>query len=128
MRSLSNSGLAAEAAAPRPAGKIMAPARGHGVVAPADELVPVAAYVRMSTDHQQYSTQNQLDRIHDYARQREMSVVRVFADEGKSGLNLNGRDGLRSLIAAVETGTAEFKCILVYDVSRWGRFQDADES
>ena len=96
--------------------------------ASAQGLLPVAAYVRMSTDHQQYSTQNQLDRIHAYARPRDMSVVQVFADEGKSGLNFNGRDGLRSLIAAVESGAAEFKAILVYDVSRWGRFQDADES
>ena len=28
----------------------------------------------------------------------------------------------------VENGQADFKAILVYDVSRWGRFQDADES
>jgi DNA invertase Pin-like site-specific DNA recombinase len=28
----------------------------------------------------------------------------------------------------VQAGTADFETILVYDVSRWGRFQDADES
>jgi DNA invertase Pin-like site-specific DNA recombinase len=28
----------------------------------------------------------------------------------------------------VQSGRANFSCILVYDVSRWGRFQDADES
>jgi len=28
----------------------------------------------------------------------------------------------------VQSGQAGFKAILVYDVSRWGRFQDADES
>jgi hypothetical protein len=28
----------------------------------------------------------------------------------------------------VESGAASFDVILVYDVSRWGRFQDADES
>ena len=27
----------------------------------------------------------------------------------------------------VQSGTADFEAILVYDVSRWGRFQDADE-
>jgi hypothetical protein len=26
----------------------------------------------------------------------------------------------------VEEGRADFKTILVYDVSRWGRFQDSD--
>ena len=28
--------------------------------------IPAAAYVRMSTEHQQYSTENQLDRIKEY--------------------------------------------------------------
>ena len=91
-------------------------------------LIPVAAYVRMSTEHQQYSTENQLDRIKEYAAKRGMEIVRVFADEGKSGLSLKGRESLRSLIAEVEKGQAGFKAILAYDVSRWGRFQDADES
>ncbi len=89
---------------------------------------PAAAYVRMSTEHQQYSTENQLDRIKEYATRRNMSLVRVFEDAGKSGLNVRGRDSLRKMIEVVESGGADFKCILAYDVSRWGRFQDADES
>jgi len=32
------------------------------------------------------------------------------------------------LIDDVRSGVADFSAILVYDVSRWGRFQDADES
>jgi DNA invertase Pin-like site-specific DNA recombinase len=90
--------------------------------------IPAAAYVRMSTEHQQYSTENQLDRIKEYAARRNMSLVRIFEDAGKSGLNVRGRDSLRRMIEEVEKGTADFKCILAYDVSRWGRFQDADES
>src|SRR5262249_25574 len=35
---------------------------------------------------------------------------------------------LKELIEVVQSGTADFSAILVYDVSRWGRFQDADES
>ncbi|MEN9661767.1 MAG: hypothetical protein RL324_716 [Verrucomicrobiota bacterium] len=89
---------------------------------------PAAAYVRMSTEHQQYSTENQLDRIKEYAARRGMEIVRVFADEGKSGLSVKGRESLRRMIAEVEGGSTEFKAILAYDVSRWGRFQDADES
>jgi len=91
-------------------------------------LTPVAAYVRMSTEHQQYSTENQLDRIKEFAARRGMEITRVFADEGKSGLSVKGRESLRGMIAEVETGKADFKSILAYDVSRWGRFQDADES
>lgn len=82
----------------------------------------------MSTEHQQYSTQNQMDRIREYATRRGMDIVRIFADEGKSGLSMKGRESLRQMIAEVESGKAEFKAILAYDISRWGRFQDADES
>ena len=32
------------------------------------------------------------------------------------------------MIADVQSGNANFKAILAYDISRWGRFQDADES
>ena len=87
-----------------------------------------AQYVRMSTEHQKYSTQNQRDAIGQYASARAMDIVKTYADEGKSGLSIDGRPALKSLIEDVERGRAEFETILVYDVSRWGRFQDADES
>ena len=87
-----------------------------------------AEYVRMSTEHQQYSTENQADKIREYAERRNIEIVRTYADEGKSGLRIDGRKALQQLIKDVETGKADFQIILVYDVSRWGRFQDADES
>jgi DNA invertase Pin-like site-specific DNA recombinase len=55
-------------------------------------------------------------------------IVRTYADEGHSGLRLDSRQGLKDLISDVLLGRADFDCILVYDISRWGRFQDADES
>lgn len=82
----------------------------------------------MSTDHQRYSTENQADAIRHYAEARGFTIVRTYADEGKSGLRIDGRDALKSLIDDVTSGQAGFEAILVYDVSRWGRFQDADES
>ncbi|MBQ4853609.1 recombinase family protein [Rhodanobacter sp. B2A1Ga4] len=88
----------------------------------------VAQYVRMSTDHQRYSTENQRDTISKYATQHGMAIVRTYADEGKSGLSLEGRNALKQLIDDVESGSPGFGGILVYDISRWGRFQDADES
>lgn len=87
-----------------------------------------AEYVRMSTEHQQYSTHNQVARIREYAQQRGIEVVKTYADEGKSGLRIAGRLALQQLIEDVESGAADFSMVLVYDVSRWGRFQDADES
>ena len=90
--------------------------------------VRAAQYVRMSTEHQKYSTENQADAMQQYAARRGIEIVRTYADEGKSGLRLDGRDALKQLIEDVQSGKADFTIILVYDVSRWGRFQDADES
>lgn len=87
-----------------------------------------AQYVRMSTEHQRYSTENQAEAIRRYAAERGIEIVSTYADEGKSGLKIDGRDALKQLIADVQEGRADFQAILVYDVSRWGRFQDADES
>jgi len=91
-------------------------------------LVRAAEYVRMSTDHQKYSTENQADAIRAYAAARNIEIVRTYTDAGKSGLKIDGRDALKQLIDDVQAGTTDFSMVLVYDVSRWGRFQDADES
>ena len=82
----------------------------------------------MSTEHQQYSTANQDDVILEYAARRGFEIVKTYADEGKSGLNVAGRASLRKMIDDVQNGKADYSAILVYDISRWGRFQDADES
>jgi len=95
---------------------------------PASKPIRAAQYVRMSTEHQQYSTENQADVIRDYAVKRGYEIIRTYADDGKSGLKIEGRNSLRSMIEDVQAGNANFEAILVYDVSRWGRFQDTDES
>lgn len=82
--------------------------------------VQAAEYVRMSTEHLQYSTENQRDGIREYAVRRGLEIVRTYADEGKSGLRIDGRQALQQLIKDVESGRADFQVILVYDVSRWG--------
>ena len=87
-----------------------------------------AQYVRMSTDMQRYSLENQSEAIALYAARRGLTIVRSYEDAGRSGVRLDGRNALRSLIDDVRSGRADFKVILVYDVSRWGRFQDSDES
>jgi DNA invertase Pin-like site-specific DNA recombinase len=94
----------------------------------ASESIPVAQYLRMSTEHQQYSFENQASAIQIYAESRGFQVVRTYSDAAKSGLVLKRRAGLRQLLQDVASGIANYRAILVYDVSRWGRFQDADES
>lgn len=90
--------------------------------------VRAAQYVRMSTEHQKYSTDNQADAIQRYADRRGYEIVQTYADEGKSGLNLGGRAALQRLLDDIENGRADYAVVLVYDVSRWGRFQDPDEA
>ncbi|WP_280949179.1 recombinase family protein [Hyphomicrobium sp. 802] len=87
-----------------------------------------AEYVRMSTEHQKYSTENQSEAIRQYATRRGYEIVKTYSDRGKSGLRIDGRNGLKRLIDDVQSNNADFEAILVYDISRWGRFQDADES
>ncbi|WP_434108151.1 recombinase family protein [Paraburkholderia caffeinilytica] len=102
--------------------------RDDGVPPSCETTLRAVEYVRMSTEHQQYSTANQRNSIREYATQRGLTIVRTYADEGKSGLRIDGREALQRLIRDVESRSADFQIILVYDVSRWGRFQDADES
>jgi DNA invertase Pin-like site-specific DNA recombinase len=87
-----------------------------------------AQYIRMSTDRQQYSIANQMAAIALYAAQHRLQIVRTYIDEGISGLKISNRQGLLGLLNDVQSGAADFGKVLVRDVSRWGRFQDTDES
>jgi DNA invertase Pin-like site-specific DNA recombinase len=110
----------------RPPPDLLAPADAPGY---ARELhLRASQYLRMSTDHQQYSTANQHDAIARYAADHGLEVVRTYADEGRSGLTVRGRPGLCSLLEDIASGRADYRTVLVFDVSRWGRFQDSDEA
>ncbi|MGA8409033.1 MAG: recombinase family protein [Candidatus Acidiferrales bacterium] len=94
----------------------------------ADLLIPAAQYLRMSTEHQQYSLQNQSLAIRQYADLHGFALVQTYADTARSGVVLRRRTGLQQLLQDVVRGSSAYRAILVYDVSRWGRFQDTDES
>ncbi|WP_369751958.1 recombinase family protein [Polaromonas sp. CF318] len=85
-------------------------------------------YVRMSTEHQKYSTENQGATIAEYAARHGMRIIRTYTDAGKSGLNLKGRSALQQLLRDVQHPKPDFSAVLVYDISRWGRFPDPDEA
>lgn len=82
----------------------------------------------MSTEHQQYSPENQSAAIVEYAESHNFDIVRTYSDAAKSGVALKHRVGLRQLLQDVVAGAAPYRAVLVYDISRWGRFQDTDES
>ncbi|MGO4478684.1 recombinase family protein [Massilia sp. 2TAF26] len=87
-----------------------------------------ALYVRASTEHQNYSTDHQEAALQEYAVAHDFQITRIYQDKGRSGLTLHGRSGLLQLLTDIQSGSADFSIVLVYDVSRWGRFQDVDES
>jgi DNA invertase Pin-like site-specific DNA recombinase len=87
-----------------------------------------ALYMRMSTDRQQYSLANQAHALFAYAEKNNISVVRTYSDEAKSGLTFEGRRGLQELIQDVQKPGNLFEVVLTYDVSRWGRFLNTDEA
>lgn len=91
------------------------------------DRIPAAQYLRMSTDHQQYSLENQSAAIRKYAELQGFEIVRTYTDTAKSGVIIKYRAGLQRLLTDVVGGTSHYRAILVYDVSRWGRFQDIDE-
>jgi len=95
---------------------------------PPSILRRAAQYVRMSTEHQEYSIANQSAAIALYGAAHNIGIVRSFVDAGKIGTTIKRRAGLLELLRIVESGNADFTDILVYDVSRWGRFLDSDES
>jgi DNA invertase Pin-like site-specific DNA recombinase len=92
------------------------------------KIVRAAQYVRMSTEYQKYSIENQAAMIAAYAALHALSIVRTYRDDGESGLRIKNRSGLTELIEDVQSGRTDFGHVLVFDVSRWGRFQDVDES
>ena len=90
--------------------------------------IRAAQYLRMSTDVQKLSFAYQGAAIERYAQKHGFIVSRTYKDSGRSGLTLKWRKGLTQLLEDVVSGRNDFNAVLVYDVSRWGRFQDTDES
>lgn len=87
-----------------------------------------AQYIRMSTDHQEHSPHFQRQAIAEYARAHNFRVICTYEDAGISGLTFRQRPALVQLLLDVESPQRKFSTVLVFDVSRWGRFQDVDEA
>ena len=89
----------------------------------------VAYYRHSAQDRQENSIPIQQEQVRRFAREHRIEIIKEFADAGKSGLSTEGRDGFNEMIQKyVEGGAADFEYVFVLDVSRWGRFQDIDQS
>lgn len=80
------------------------------------DKIPAAMYIRMSTEHQKYSPENQAAAIREYADHHNYEIIRTYTDGGKSGLNIAGRAALQQMLSDVQSHQAEYKAILVLDV------------
>lgn len=89
----------------------------------------IAYYRHSAEDKQENSVAIQRQHTEKFARENDIEIIHEETDEGKSGL-LATRPGFENLFANwVENPEApQFDYVLVYDVSRWGRFQNQDEA
>lgn len=79
--------------------------------------IPAAQYLRMSTEHQQYSLEYQAFVISSYAAANNLAIVKTYTDAAKSGLVLRDRAGLSELLRDVVSSVKPFEIVLVYDIS-----------
>ena len=98
------------------------------ICVPGMDRIPAAQYLRMSETLQQFSIDNQVESIQAYAELTGFRIVKTYTDPGRSGLLLAHRSGLQQLLQDVFECKSDYRAILVYDVSRFGRFQDPDEA
>lgn len=83
-----------------------------------------AQYLRMSTLNQEFSLDNQAQFIKEYAQKHNYEIVHTYDDAGKSGVTASGRHDFNRLIDDVIFKQVNIEAVLVYDVSRFGRFED----
>ncbi|KMW23635.1 recombinase family protein [Enterocloster citroniae] len=81
-----------------------------------------ACYVRVSTDNQleNYSIEEQTDRLEAYCKAKDIQIVRIYTDGGYSGGNTN-RPALQQMIQDIDKGLID--SVIVYKLDRLSRSQ-----
>lgn len=77
------------------------------------------AYVRMSTDKQDYSINSQKRTILEYAKNKKYNIIKFFEDSGISGREAEKRPAFMEMIEESKKGY--FKYVIIYDSSRFAR-------
>jgi site-specific DNA recombinase len=90
------------------------------------ELKNAVGYVRCSTEMQEDSPDQQKREIEKFAASSGYSISEWFEDFGESGTSFE-RPGFQRLLKKVESGV-DFRAVIIYDESRWGRAIDAEEN
>jgi site-specific DNA recombinase len=79
-------------------------------------------YERVSTEEQAqegYSIRAQEQKLKDFARIKDWSIYKIYADEGISGKNITERPAINELIADIKAG--HVKNVVVYKIDRLTR-------
>ena len=66
------------------------------------QTIRAAQYVRMSTEHQKYSTENQAEIIARYAAQRGFEIVETYLEKACSKMGVRTR--IEAVVVAVRRG------------------------
>lgn len=88
------------------------------------KLITAVGYLRMSTDKQETSPEQQRAEIEKYAAQHGYQVMRWYQDLGISGDRTDKRLQFQQMIADAADG--RFKAILCWDQDRFGRFDSLE--
>jgi DNA invertase Pin-like site-specific DNA recombinase len=84
------------------------------------DAIPVAAYLRMSSDQQDTSIADQKAELLPWAEKRGYRIVRWYVDEGVSGWKSKQRLAFQELIADAPEGI--WRGVVCWDQSRFSRF------
>lgn len=86
--------------------------------------VPAVSYVRMSSDKQDASPDQQRNELVKLAERGGFQLIREYFDDAISGDRTEKRKAFQRMIADAERG--EFKAILCWDQDRFGRFDSIE--
>ena len=87
--------------------------------------VPAVAYIRMSSDKQEASPEQQREELKKLAKRDGYRILRWYFDDGISGDATEKRYDFQRMIADAEM-KGDFKAILCWDQDRFGRFSPPD--
>ncbi len=91
----------------------------------ASGLVPAVGYIRMSTDKQEDSPEQQRAEIVKLAKREGYRIVRWYEDHAISGAKTHKRRDFRRMTRDAED-MGDFQAILCWDQDRFGRFDSLE--
>jgi site-specific DNA recombinase len=88
--------------------------------------IPAVGYIRMSTDKQEDSPEQQRAEILKLANRKVYRIVRWYEDHAVSGAKTLKRKQFRQMIRDAED-IGDFRAILCWDQDRFGQFDSIEQ-